>query len=64
MMTTQTQTTDTNAVVGRLFNAANAAYEAWKQAPIEKKVTAWQQWEDAEAAYWRALHTSREGKET
>ena len=55
--------TVTDAEVGRLFNAADAAYEAWQRARVWRKREAWEQYVAANTAYWRAVFAEN-GKET
>ena len=59
----QAQAPVTNAALGRLFNAANAAYEAWQRAKVWRKLEAWRAFVAAETAYWRAFFAEN-GKET
>ena len=54
--------TVTDAEVGRLFNAADAAYEAWQRARVWRKREAWEQYVAANTAYWRAFFAEN-GKE-
>ena len=53
----------TDAALGRLFNAADAAYEAWKRAKVWRKWEAWRRYVEANTAYWRAFHKNN-GEET
>jgi len=48
--------TATDAALGRLFNAADAAYRAWQQARVWRKREAWERYVAAETAYWRAFN--------
>lgn len=48
----------------RLRDNAEDAFKAWKNAPPAQKIEKWQQYEDAEAAYWRAVRKYNEGKAT
>ena len=53
--------TVTDAALGRLFNDAEHAYQAWKRAKVWRKWEAWQRYVAAEVAYWRAFFAN--GKE-
>ena len=54
--------TVTDAALGRLFNAANAAYEAWQRAKVWRKWEMWRAFVAAETAYWKAFSESNEGE--
>jgi len=53
----------TDAALGRLVNAADAAYETWQGARVWRKWEAWQRYVEANTAYWRAFHNDREETE-
>ena len=55
--------TVTDAALGRLFNAAGAAYEAYKRARVWRRRGARRRFVTANAAYWKAFF-ARNGKET
>ena len=59
----QAQAAVTDAALGRLFNDANAAYEAWQRARVWRKWEAWRAFVAAETAYWKAFF-AKDGKET
>jgi len=56
----QAQATVTDAALGRLFNDAEHAYQAWKRAKVWRKWEAWQRYVEANTAYWRAFHNGKE----
>lgn len=54
----------TDAALGRLRDAADDAFTTWEKASVERRVETWQQYEDAEIAYYRAIHIHyRENKD-
>jgi len=53
----------TDAALGRLFNAADRAYQSWQGARVWRKWEAWRAFVAANAAYWRAFF-GRNEKET